>query len=123
MPQGTPRSYRVRVVLVVEDDPVQREALSDLLRIEGFDVLVAGDGLQGEHIAAAHRVDAAVLDVDLPQLDGLTLGRRLRRRLGEDAILVVQSGRPLNRPHDVGAPFDAVFCKPVVPRELISVLR
>ncbi len=123
MPRAIPPLGHARIVLVVEDDPVQREAFVELLHVEGFEVLAAADGLQGERMAQAHRVDAAVLDIDLPQLDGVTLGRRLRRQLGDEAVLVVQSGRPLTHPRCLGSPFDAVFSKPVAPRQLIAALR
>ena len=70
---GTP----VRV-LVVDDEPALTELLSMALRYEGWDVQTSADGLHAVRTARTYRPDAVVLDVMLPDLDGLEVLRRLR---------------------------------------------
>ena len=75
-------------VLVVEDEPVLREAVAAALEAAGFVVLAAADGRDLDAAVARFRPDAAVLDISLPGPDGLALARRLRE-LGEVAVVFV----------------------------------
>ena len=72
-PDGTP----VRV-LVVDDEPNLAEVLSSVLRHEGWDVRSAGTGLSAVRTGREFRPDAIVLDMTLPDFDGLGGVRRLR---------------------------------------------
>ena len=65
-------------VLLVEDYADSREMYVLYLETQGFEVLSAGDGRTGLALAGAQAIDVAVLDLGLPQLDGLELTRRLR---------------------------------------------
>ncbi|MBU6200652.1 MAG: response regulator transcription factor [Acidobacteria bacterium] len=114
-------------VLVVEDDPNTREAIVAALRWAGFLCTEAADAARARHIIANHRPDLVVLDLGLPDSDGLELLSELRRN--DDIPIVVCSGRDseLDRVGglDVGA--DDYVTKPFSPRELAlrvrSVLR
>lgn len=66
-------------VLVVEDDSRIAEFVAGGLRQEGYAVDVADNGVDGLELARAHPYDAAVVDVMLPRLDGLSLVAALRR--------------------------------------------
>ena len=66
-------------ILVVEDDPSIAEFVATGLRQEGFAVDVASNGVDGLDRASAHPYDAAIVDVMLPRLDGLSLVAALRR--------------------------------------------
>src|SRR6195952_984371 len=65
-------------VLVVDDEPSICELLSMALRYEGWDVRTAQDGTDAVRVAREFRPDAVVLDVMLPDMDGLEVLRRLR---------------------------------------------
>jgi two-component system, OmpR family, response regulator len=65
-------------VLVVDDEPTLTELLSMALRYEGWEVRTAGAGAEAVRIAREFRPDAVVLDVMLPDFDGLEVLRRLR---------------------------------------------
>jgi two-component system response regulator MprA len=65
-------------ILVVDDEPAVREALRAGLEFEGYEVVVAGDGLGALEAIAKQLPDAIVLDVMMPRMDGLTVLRRLR---------------------------------------------
>ncbi len=75
-------------VLVVEDDATISMTLRDRLESEGYDVGVAGDGIEGLRLATA-RWDVIVLDLMLPGLDGLTICRELRGRGVATPILML----------------------------------
>src|SRR5690606_38632208 len=65
-------------LLLVEDDPTVAEVVAGLLRAQGHDVVHAAHGLAALSEAAAHGFDLALLDLDLPGLDGFDLARQLR---------------------------------------------
>lgn len=66
------------LLLVVEDDEIQRRGLHDGLTIEGFEVLSASDGAQGLEIALKSHPDAILTDIKMPKMDGMTMIHKLR---------------------------------------------
>ncbi|MET9251533.1 response regulator transcription factor [Nonomuraea sp. NPDC051941] len=81
-PDGAP----IRV-LVVDDEPDIVEVLETVLLQEGWRVRAAGDGMTAVRAAEEFVPDAVVLDVMLPDLDGLEIMRRIRERLPEVCVL------------------------------------
>src|SRR5499425_856690 len=79
---GTP----VRV-LVVDDEPSLAELLSSVLRYEGWSVRTAGDGADAVRTAREFRPDAVVLDIMLPDFDGVEVMRRMRQDLPDICVL------------------------------------
>ncbi|SRR6266487_983895 len=65
-------------LLIVDDDPSVIETFSKMLQLEGYDVLTALDAETGLHELATARLDAILLDLRMPSVDGLTFMRRLR---------------------------------------------
>lgn len=65
-------------ILVVEDEPSLRGALSDKLTLEGFTVLEAKDGEEGLEIALRDQPDLILLDVIMPKMDGMTMLKKLQ---------------------------------------------
>ena len=104
----------VKVVLV-EDNVDSRDMLTSLLELEGIDVGVAHDGLQGVELILTQRPQVAIVDVGLPGLDGYEVARRVRRELGQQIRLVALTGygrtEDLQRSADAG--FDLHLTKPV----------
>ncbi|MCK6529942.1 ATP-binding protein [Myxococcota bacterium] len=113
-------------VLLVEDQPDAREALRDLLQIQGYDVEVAADGEEAVERAAVRRSDVALVDIGLPGVDGYEVARRLRGMHREAPITLVAlsgfgGGDVRRRAREAG--FDAHLVKPVDPGELDRLLR
>src|SRR2546430_5908744 len=81
-PDGTP----VRV-LVVDDEPSLAELLASVLRYEGWNVATAGSGAEAVRTAREFRPDAVVLDIMLPDFNGLEVMRRLRAELPQVCVL------------------------------------
>jgi CheY-like chemotaxis protein len=117
-PHGTPR------VLVVEDDPDARASLRLLLKLSGRQVEVAGDGIAGLRKALEWRPDAAVVDIDLPLIDGYQVARSVRAALGERVrlIAVTAYAEPWDRDMAFLAGFDAHVAKPADPEVLLLAL-
>ena len=76
-PQGTDPGKKV--ILLIEDDPFLVGMYKDKLEIEGFEVVVAEDGLQGLNFALSKNVDMVLLDILIPKLSGIDLLVRLRQ--------------------------------------------
>jgi two-component system response regulator MprA len=76
-------------ILVVEDDVRMTRLLRRGLEDEGCSVIVAGDGQQGLELARNHDLDAIILDLMLPKLDGFTVARRLREEKNRTPILML----------------------------------
>lgn len=66
-------------ILVVEDDPDSREFLATLLKLEGYAVVTANDGLEGIEKVETNRPDIIISDICMPNLDGLDMVKRLRQ--------------------------------------------
>jgi len=68
-----------RTILIVEDEPILREIMKDYLLEEGFEVLEASDGKDALSLFQEHEVDLILLDIMLPELDGWSVCRRIRK--------------------------------------------
>jgi len=87
-----PHDIAPRRVLLVEDDPTIAEVVASLLRTQGHRVVHAPHGLAALAETARHGFDIALLDLDLPGMDGLALARALRAR-GFSAPLLAVTAR------------------------------
>jgi len=96
--QGFCRADTPGRALVVEDDPGQRQAIAERLREDGWEVDQAADGLLGLSAARRRVPDLILLDLAMPQMDGIEFAERLGRepRLAGIPIIVL-TGRTLTR--------------------------
>lgn len=83
-------------LLVVEDDPKILSFLENGLRQEGYAVDAAPDGIEGLHLGASGRYDAAIIDIMLPGLDGLALIERLREKRIDTPVLILSAKRAVD---------------------------
>jgi two-component system OmpR family response regulator len=118
-PDGSP----VRV-LVVDDEAALSELLSMALRYEGWEVRSAGDGAGAVRSARDFRPDAVVLDVMLPDMDGLAVLGRLRRELPEVPVLFLTARDAVeDRISGLTAGGDDYVTKPFSLEEVVARLR
>ncbi|MDQ6523999.1 response regulator transcription factor [Nocardioides sp. LHD-245] len=114
-------------ILVVDDHLPVREVVSSYLRARGHDVAESGDGLDALRVVRSGGVDAVVLDVMLPGLDGREVCRRLRAIGDIPIIMLTALGGEADRVHGLELGADDYVGKPFSPRELAlrvdSVLR
>jgi two-component system, OmpR family, response regulator MprA len=111
-------------VLVVDDDPAVSGALNRALRLEGYEVSLAGDGPIALEQIAVRPPDAVVLDVGLPTLDGLEVCRRLRAAGDDTPVLMLTARDAVNdRVQGLDAGADDYLVKPFALAELLARLR
>ncbi len=110
-------------VLVVEDDEDIALALQRSLRMEGYEVRIAGDGEAALDSAGAFHPDLVVLDLGLPKLDGIEVARRLRSE-GDVPILMLTARDALeSRVEGLDSGADDYLVKPFERQELLARLR
>ncbi|MBO3673883.1 response regulator transcription factor [Streptomyces sp. NEAU-YJ-81] len=118
-PDGSP----VRV-LVVDDESALADLLSMALRYEGWEVRTAGDGAEAIRITRELRPDAVVLDIMLPDMDGLTVLGRLRRELPDIPVLFLTARDAVeDRIAGLTAGGDDYVTKPFSLEEVVARLR
>jgi len=111
-------------ILVVDDEPAVRRALERALRLERHDVELAQDGEEALDRLAGQPVDAVILDVAMPRLDGLEVCRRMRTAGDRTPVLMLTARDAIDdrvKGLDVGA--DDYLVKPFALRELQARLR
>jgi DNA-binding response OmpR family regulator len=113
----------VRTILVVDDDPAVTRAMSYLMTRAGFRPIISRTGADALKKADT-RISAAVIDIHLPDINGLTLSQQLRETLGPKVPIVILSGdnsiETLRALPDAGA--TSFFAKPVNAARLIAHL-
>lgn len=110
-------------ILVVDDDPRLREVVRYALSRAGFDVVEAGDGRAALQAVAARAPDLVVLDVLMPELDGLDVCRELRRHGNLPIVFLSSRGEEMDRVLGLELGGDDYLTKPFSPRELVSRVR
>jgi PAS domain S-box-containing protein len=114
-------------ILFVDDDATNRQALGLLFRGAGYAVLEAGSGLEALDLAADREPDVVVLDVNLPDISGFDVCRRLRELPATRYAGVIHlSGVHVDtqdRSQGLEGGADAYLVKPVEPRELVAHVR
>ena len=118
-------AQRLRV-LVVDDNRDAADALGVLLQLAGHEVVVDHGGPEALRRAQATQLDAALIDIGMPYMDGYELARRLRSApAGGDMLLVALTGwvQLNDKTRSLEAGFDEHMTKPVDPSRLQSVLR
>jgi DNA-binding response OmpR family regulator len=110
-------------VLLVDDEPMVREVVARYLRLDGFRVHEAADGVAALDWLIAHRPDLVLLDIMLPGADGLTILRRLRERDDIPVILLTARAEEVDRVVGLELGADDYVVKPFSARELVARVR
>lgn len=118
--------FHMPTVLVVDDEKDLRDLIMLNLEREGFEALEASDGLEALKIAQRDEPDLIVLDLMLPQKDGLSVFRQLRddsRTAGIPVIMLTARGKLEEKITGLEAGADDYIVKPFSPRELMLRVR
>lgn len=111
------------VILLVEDDPEIRRWLRVILEAEGYRLLFAETGAQGVIEAAARQPDLILLDLGLPDLDGVEVIRRVRGWTNTPIIVISARGQEKDKVEALDAGADDYVSKPFGVSELLARLR
>jgi DNA-binding response OmpR family regulator len=113
-------------LLIVEDEERLRASLKDYFEREGFAVWTAEDGARGLELLDQVRPELIILDVQLPQIDGLEVCRQARNRLGDRVGVIMVSGikkELVDRVVGLELGADVYLTKPFETRELLAQAR
>lgn len=110
-------------ILVVDDDPQIRDILGLALERAGFDAVMARDGAEGLAQAKAEAPDLAVLDIGLPEMDGLELCKAIRRDSDLPILFLTARDDEVDRIVGLELGGDDYVTKPFSPRELVARVR
>ena len=113
----------MRTVLLVEDEVKIVRLARDYLARGGFEVLAASNGEAALATFRAHRPDLTVLDLGLPDMDGLDVLRALRRESNAPVIILTARGDESDRLVGLELGADDYMVKPFSPKELVARVR
>lgn len=111
-------------ILIVEDEESILMPLEDNLRLEGYEVSCARDGLEGLSMAAEHPFDLIVLDIMLPKLDGFEVCKRLRQdRVMTPILMLTAKSQEVDKVLGLELGADDYVTKPFSSRELLARIK
>jgi len=121
-----PATARAPLVLVVDDSEDNREVYSQYLRLSGFRVEMAVDGVEAVEKAASFMPDVIVMDLAMPKLDGWEATRRIKAAPGTSRIPVIAltgnaDSESKRRTQEAGC--SGYLTKPCLPDVLVSEIR
>lgn len=123
-PPPSPPSGQLKVV-VIEDNADSRQLLERLLKLDGCEVVTAGDGIEGYQAIVQQQPDVALVDIGLPQMDGYEVAKKVRSELAGRPIRLIALtgyGRLEDRHAVMEAGFNEHLVKPVDPADLARAL-
>lgn len=112
-----------RRILVCDDEPQIVRALRVILRDAGFEAVPAGSGEEAIDLAAVHPPEAAILDLMLPDIDGIEVTRRIRKWSEMPIVVLSAVGEEDRKVEALAAGADDYVTKPFGPRELVARLE
>ena len=110
-------------ILMIDDDDRLAGMVSDYLGGAGFRLTLAGTAREGEALLKRESFDAVILDLMLPDADGLDVCRRLRATSDVPILMLTARGEPMDRVVGLEIGADDYLAKPFEPRELQARLR
>ena len=113
----------MKTVLVVEDELKIARLVRDYLHQAGFAVLEAADGASALSLARSEKPDMVVLDLGLPEMDGLDVTRRLRATSSVPIIMLTARSEESDRIVGLELGADDYIVKPFSPKELVARIR
>ena len=110
-------------ILIVDDDPDMRLVLREHLEPEGFEVLDAGNGAEMRALIEQEEVDLVILDLQLPDEDGLNLAKVLREKTDAGIVMLTGKGTSVDMVVGLEVGADDYVAKPFKARELLARIR
>jgi two-component system cell cycle response regulator DivK len=116
----------MKTILIVEDNEKNMKLARDILRAKGYATLEAVNGLDGVRLAHEHKPDLVLMDIQLPDINGIEAFERIRRNAGTAQVPVVAftasvTANDRSRIGDAG--FDGFLGKPINLKEFVETVR
>ena len=112
-----------QTILVVDDEPRMVESVQLHLEMEGFQVITAYNGFQALEKVVRENPSLVILDVMMPEMDGLETLKKIRKVSEVPVIFLTVKGEEFDRVHGLDSGADDYMTKPFSPRELISRIK
>jgi DNA-binding response OmpR family regulator len=116
-------SARAQHIVVVDDEAPAREMVGDYLRLHGFEVTLCDGGTSLRQLLDKQAADLIVLDLNMPEEDGLSIVRWIKQRLTVPIIMLTATASPIDRVVGLELGADDYLAKPCELRELLARIR
>jgi DNA-binding response OmpR family regulator len=116
-------SNRAQHIVVVDDEAPAREMVGDYLRLHGFEVTLCDGGTSLRQLLDKQATDLIVLDLNMPEEDGLSIVRWVKQRLTVPIIMLTATASPIDRVVGLELGADDYLAKPCELRELLARIR
>jgi len=116
-------STRAQHIVVVDDEAPARDMVGDYLRLHGFDVTLCDGGTSLRQHLDKQAADLIVLDLNMPEEDGLSIVRWVKQRLPVPIIMLTATASPIDRVVGLELGADDYLAKPCELRELLARIR
>ena len=114
------------VILIVEDNEKNMKLVRDLLQFKGYQTLEAGTGMEGLRLAREKKPDLVLMDIQLPDIDGITALAKLRADPATEKIPVVAvsaSVMPDEQSRIVASGFNDYITKPINVKSFVETVQ
>lgn len=106
-------------ILIVDDEPKIRELIEKYARFDGYETEQAENGMQAIELCRQREYDLIIMDVMMPELDGFSATREIRKTRQTPVIMLSARGEEYDRIHGFQLGVDDYVLKPFSPRELM----
>ena len=116
----------MKTILIVEDNEKNMKLARDILRAKGYATLEAVNGEDGVRLALEHKPDLVLMDIQLPDIDGITALRRIREDAALDSMPVLAvsaSVMPDDQQMIAVSGFDAYITKPIALKSFVETVQ
>ena len=116
----------MKTILIVEDNEKNMKLVRDILRHNGHTTIEAITGGEGVRLASETKPDLILMDIQLPDIDGIEALRRIREDRGLDAVAVIAvsaSVMPDDQQKIISSGFDAFIMKPINLKQFVETVQ
>lgn len=106
-------------LLIVDDETKIRSLIRKYAEFDGFEVEEASDGMQAVTLCALHSYDLVIMDIMMPELDGFSAIREIRKKSDVPVIILSARGEEYDKIHGFDLGIDDYVVKPFSPKELM----